>query len=813
MAIRLATDPIINITLNNGELFSDYAPDFMFENFTLTKKLLEPNCFEFRVRKRKFSVEYSDIEFELKDLLLGAKVECSVTGRRYDEEEGGMVSDEVGDFFYGFIQNIKILREKADSPVTFKCIAYSPDARLKLFPSCRTFNEYKLEDCVAEVISTNAGEESTDLQDGEYPDAHGLGYDVNPRYTMEMPYTVQYNESAYEFLKRLAKRYGEFFYYEDGEVIFGDMKEKELIAMTLGGDLEEYDYDLNMNHHTGIMFAQHNRPTDVDFASGMEKYPQGNTGDELRESAADPQNDMARAPYAMSNRFFNGSYNSVYELGNTPVVDKVLSILKPAMPADYHKKVEATAFSDESISKYYSNVQKDLNGQRAFAEKNNFEEKTWTHMQRDLLDLYVAADSMICHGKAQRADLKLGTVISILDKTRTGASMEDWFEHDPLKVVEISYIWKQEDSRSMTNEFKAIAKESLVPPYLERDEHGFLVYGDFDAYPKSGPQHGIVISNKDPENMGRVKVSLLWQDALGRTLEGEEYLRYLDKHQSTPWIWVSTQYMGYYHGTHLIPELGDQVMVGFEHNNAERPYVMGSLVSEYGFSSLVDNMTFKDDDLITSNNNVKLFKTRSGHTIAFYDDYRDGFEKCGCMEIADANGLTYSIYMSIDDKKIRIKAKGNVEILADNNIVLKAGNNIIMDAKNNIEMTAQNDIYRTADHNITDTEGNDYINSVGNDFNTYINDSDTHMHMIKDRIQMELDGGEQILKMQKDAGIGIIDKGANSKAVVSSDNETQVVGKMKVNIESDMEIDEKAKQVNVNGDVDVNIKGGMVKIN
>ena len=54
MAIRLATDPIINITLNNGEMFSDYAPDFMFENFTLTKKLLEPNCFEFRVRKGMF---------------------------------------------------------------------------------------------------------------------------------------------------------------------------------------------------------------------------------------------------------------------------------------------------------------------------------------------------------------------------------------------------------------------------------------------------------------------------------------------------------------------------------------------------------------------------------------------------------------------------------------------------------------------------------------------------------------------------------------------------------------------------------------
>ena len=149
-----------------------------------------------------------------------------------------MVSDEVSDFFYGFIQNIRILREKADSPVTFKCIAYSPDVRLKLFPSCRTFNEYRLEDCVTEIFDTNASEESTDLEDGQYPNAGSLGYDVNPRYKMLMPYTVQYNESAYVFLKRLAKRYGEFFYYEDGEVIFGEMKEKDSIALTLGVPME-----------------------------------------------------------------------------------------------------------------------------------------------------------------------------------------------------------------------------------------------------------------------------------------------------------------------------------------------------------------------------------------------------------------------------------------------------------------------------------------------------------------------------------------------------------------------------------------------
>ena len=71
MAIQLASDPKIKI---NGEELEGYV----FEGFTLTKRLLEPNCFTFSLRKEDMSLTQEDIKFELREKLLGALVECSV---------------------------------------------------------------------------------------------------------------------------------------------------------------------------------------------------------------------------------------------------------------------------------------------------------------------------------------------------------------------------------------------------------------------------------------------------------------------------------------------------------------------------------------------------------------------------------------------------------------------------------------------------------------------------------------------------------------------------------------------------------------
>jgi phage baseplate assembly protein gpV len=72
---------------------------------------------------------------------------------------------------------------------------------------------------------------------------------------------------------------------------------------------------------------------------------------------------------------------------------------------------------------------------------------------------------------------------------------------------------------------------------------------------------GIVTNNNDPDGMGRVRVKFA---ALGDNMEGW-------------WARVATLNAGEERGVYMIPEVGDEVVVGFEHGDSRRPFVLGSL--------------------------------------------------------------------------------------------------------------------------------------------------------------------------------------------------------------------------------------------
>lgn len=82
------------------------------------------------------------------------------------------------------------------------------------------------------------------------------------------------------------------------------------------------------------------------------------------------------------------------------------------------------------------------------------------------------------------------------------------------------------------------------------------------------PQIATVKDNKDPDNMGRVRVQMLWQQPLN---------------EMTDWVRVMTPDAGggkggaKNRGLVVIPEPGDQVVVCFRYNDPNRPFVMGSM--------------------------------------------------------------------------------------------------------------------------------------------------------------------------------------------------------------------------------------------
>lgn len=172
------------------------------------------------------------------------------------------------------------------------------------------------------------------------------------------------------------------------------------------------------------------------------------------------------------------------------------------------------------------------------------------------------------------------------------------------------------------------------------------------------PEPATVIDNADPEKMGRVKVKFMWQDPTNDT-------------ETTGWLRVQTPDAGCSEnvekgrGFFFIPEIGDQVMIGFEQGSPERPFVMGSLYHKENTQGAAENNTLKS--IITS----------SGHTLEFNDDAE------GEWGITIRDGEGNSIRLNTKEKSI--------EIIAPENLLLTA-KNVSINAEENVSIAAQKEI-------------------------------------------------------------------------------------------------------------------------
>ena len=233
--------------------------------------------------------------------------------------------------------------------------------------------------------------------------------------------------------------------------------------------------------------------------------------------------------------------------------------------------------------------------------------------------------------------------------------------------------------------------------------------------PLALPELATVKENNDDKGQGRVKVAFDWQKN-GKT---------------TNWVRVQTPNAGVSgavpknRGWVFVPEVGDQVMVSYEHGNPDRPYVTGSV-----FHSGSGKGGDKD-------NKVKSIITRSGNAIVFDDE-------TGSIVITDQTGkqlimldgtdaITVMAKKSItltneaesvivmDDKSIGLQAdtialegRKSVTLLSGNEcMVLSSEKSIISSSGTNIKQEAEKD-YDVAAKNGTVNGVNLMIEGKGN---------------------------------------------------------------------------------------------------
>jgi uncharacterized protein involved in type VI secretion and phage assembly len=166
---------------------------------------------------------------------------------------------------------------------------------------------------------------------------------------------------------------------------------------------------------------------------------------------------------------------------------------------------------------------------------------------------------------------------------------------------------------------------------------------------------GVVSKNKDEDGLNRVKVTFPW----------------LSQDEESHWARVATFMAGEKRGALFLPEVGDEVLVAFEHGDVNRPFVIGVLWNG------ADKPPLTNSD---GKNNKRLIQSRSGHRIILDDT--DGNEKIEIKDKTEKNAIVWDT------------ASNTITISTDKDICLKAPQGkIVLDAQEvSIKSSAKTDI-------------------------------------------------------------------------------------------------------------------------
>ena len=463
--------------------------------------------------------------------------------------------------FVGVVTNVQLHREGSD----FGCIivsGYSATYRMETAHSCFSWNDRTIGDVVKKLC------EQAKVQ-----------LELNPAFKETKDFICQYEESDFDFIRRLAHQYQEWMYFDGTKLIFGKPRKlADPIRLEYGTTLSSLDIGLQTLARSEQVFSYH---------SGADHEMQ-----RMTPNLAYGHDKLAGEAFRASLGMFSkpARQHALPRISNETELDNYMGRKQAAETAETH---------------------------------------------------YITAESQV-------PTLRVGSVVSLYSSflERVGNLSEESL--GDFIIIEITHEVSQ--GSYYKNRFKAIpATIKAMPSPKVR-------------MPLAETQMATVLSNADPEGKGRVRVRMNWQT------DGMQ----------TSWVRVMTPDGGSSsdvksnRGFVFIPEVGDQVLLGFRHGDPARPYVMGSLF----------NGTTGGGGL--EGNHMKSLTTRSGHTIKL----NDSLSSLG-ITIKDIKGNSIHIDSVGDD--IIINAKRNITINAGETFTVNCKNANIL-AEESINMNAEQDI-------------------------------------------------------------------------------------------------------------------------
>lgn len=188
---------------------------------------------------------------------------------------------------------------------------------------------------------------------------------------------------------------------------------------------------------------------------------------------------------------------------------------------------------------------------------------------------------------------------------------------------------------------------------------------------------GIITDIKDPKKIGRVKVNFPWLaeevDAVTISKEEKE-----EDSAHSYWARIATLMAGAKRGAWFVPEVGEEVLVAFEHGEIDRPFVLGMLWNT--------NDAPPESMDAEGKNDIRYIHSRSGHKIILNDS-----EDKPSITIMDKTGEN-SIFIDSANNAMEIKGAGDLSISVGGNISIKAEGKIDIEAAKDISAQTQGNL-------------------------------------------------------------------------------------------------------------------------
>lgn len=628
---------------------------------------------------------------------------------------------------------------------------YSPEKQLSFRKYNRCYVAKKLgEDIFAELTKNNKTDDKsiTPLFPIIQNPQHLM---IKEKEEFIQPYLVQYDETPLDFLNRTANRCGEFLFFEGGKWRLGASAEgtnKEIMGETYPSDVIDkiYEYDCltyqcsDLSEESFLMAGDYTgqNPTSIPVEP---KQPAADAKVEDKEkynkelkawqaynagvlSYTGPANENV-ASYKEKVASSSDTFTDNYKL-NTPSfwIENISSWLKEenvmdicgSLAADLvkngidtaiHYKEDANEFNEAHIEPYADKTVQieGAKGKRKVtpytnisAVENNFTDKFYSCVLQHEKEAENGAIHMEL-GTGYGA-FPLGGVYNL-----TTADTNKYI----ITRISLSVVTKEDNKQT----FKA-AVDAL--PIIK-------VGNDMQPYPaplkeggnrKAEPQTAIVTSTDDPYKLGRVQICYPWQVQK----KGEP---------TSPWIRIAAPFTSKGAAIKFMPQEGDEIMVGYEYGDIERPFMIGSLQSK-------TNNGDKNKYIIKSPNghyikfnnpdNAKDFITSfsPGFNLAqsyipglqsLGEDWKGGKEWAGGITMGDAYGF-YKISMSTDKRSVSIaSAMGNVSINALTGITISAPSGNVKIVGKNVEISAGNNLTIKSGTNINHQPTPSFLKSLG----------------------------------------------------------------------------------------------------